>query len=172
MCAFLCVCACVAVWEPAPSRLCDDVTGAFQGPLRVGRTVWRDCCFFTPDWVMARVFLQRLFFCSLYVWCASHQLIRSARSIETFYKCKRLCIMYTRHKHIFKSLSLFLSPTLFLSLSLLPASCPSLNNVLELEKGRKWLGLIINNDIHRSQSKRCGMGRPLLAYFRPQSLDE
>lgn len=29
VCAF-CVCACVAVWEPSPSRLCDDVTGTFQ----------------------------------------------------------------------------------------------------------------------------------------------
>lgn len=45
-----------------PSRLCDDVTGTFQGPVRVGRRVWRDCCCLTPDWVTARVFLQRLFF--------------------------------------------------------------------------------------------------------------
>ncbi|CAB1449372.1 unnamed protein product [Pleuronectes platessa] len=31
-------------------RLCDDVTGAFQGPLRVERTARRDCGFLTPDW--------------------------------------------------------------------------------------------------------------------------
>jgi len=34
---FLCVCACVAVWEPSPSRLCDDVTGAFQGASEGGK---------------------------------------------------------------------------------------------------------------------------------------
>ncbi len=31
------VCACVSVWERSPSRLCDDVTGAFQGASEGGK---------------------------------------------------------------------------------------------------------------------------------------
>lgn len=92
---------------------------------------------------------------------SEHWLIRSARSIKTFYKCKCLCIMYTRQKQIFKV-------SLILPLFLLSAAHPLLLNVLELKKGRKWFGLIINNDIHQSCAKRWRMRKPVLAYFRPQ----
>lgn len=39
------------------------------------------------------VLSQVFFFVCLFVWCASHRLIRSARSIETFYNPKCLCLL-------------------------------------------------------------------------------
>lgn len=153
--AFLCVCACVSVWEPSPFRLCDDVTGAVQG----GLWGWEGQCGGTAVFShligqLAGVFLPRLFLCLM---CQSPANKISPDQLKPFTNACA-CVLCPH----FKSLS----PS---SLSLLPLS---LDNVLELEKGRKWFGLIINNDIHRSRSERCEMGRPLPAYFRPQSLDE
>lgn len=47
----------------------DDVTGAFQGPLRVGRTPWRDHCVLLSDWITAEC--SSLPFHKLFLMCQS-----------------------------------------------------------------------------------------------------
>lgn len=84
-----CVCVCVAAWEPLPSRIRNDVTGAFQRPLRVGRTLWRDRCVLPPDWIIAECSCSA-FFLTFFFGCASHRLSRSARSIKTFLQMQAL----------------------------------------------------------------------------------